>query len=114
LATGAHLCAGSDFPVEEVSPLLGLYAAVTRQDAKGSPPGGWLPAQRLTLEEALRAFTVEAAYASFVENYRGKIAPRFVADLTVLDGDLAAGPALLERHVDLTIVGGKVAYERPH
>ena len=61
------LAAGSDFPVEDVSPLLGIYAAVTRQDAKGTPAGGWYPEQKLTLDEALAAFTSGAAYAEGAE-----------------------------------------------
>jgi predicted amidohydrolase YtcJ len=112
LATGAHVAFGSDFPVEEPSPLLGLYAAVTRQDTQGRPPGGWKPEQRLTLDEALRAFTVEPAWAAFAEAHRGAIAPGMVADLTVLDRPLAADRSLLDAHADLVIVGGRVAYER--
>jgi hypothetical protein len=113
LAAGAHIAGGSDFPVEEVSPLLGLYAAVTRQDTKGLPPGGWLPDQRLTVEEALRIFTLEPAWASFVENHRGRIAPRFIADLTVFDREFTDGRAILDTRVDLTMVGGRIVYERP-
>jgi hypothetical protein len=112
LATGAHLVFGSDFPVEETSPLLGLYAAVTRQDAEGRPPGGFLPGERLTLEEALRAFTSEPAWAAFAEKNRGAAAPGFVADLTVFDRPLAADRSLLATHADLVIVGGRVVYDR--
>jgi hypothetical protein len=112
LATGAHVAFGSDFPVEETSPLLGLYAAVTRQDAEGRPPGGFRPEERLTLDEALRAFTVEPAYASFAEAHRGVLAPGFVADLTVFDRPLTPDRGLLATRVDLVIVGGKVAHER--
>ncbi|MGH2901357.1 MAG: amidohydrolase, partial [Solirubrobacteraceae bacterium] len=65
--------AGSDFPVEQVSPILGLYSAVTRQDGKGMPAGGWYPAQRMTLEEAVAAFTRGAAYAEFAEDARGML-----------------------------------------
>src|SRR3546814_17284890 len=61
--SGAHLALGSDFPVEAPDPRLGLYAAVTRQDRDGEPPGGWLPDQRLSVAEALRGFTADAAYA---------------------------------------------------
>lgn len=115
LESGAALAFGSDFPVESVNPLLGLYAAVTRQDADGNPPGGWFPEQRLTLEEALRAFTSGAAYASFDENDAGRIEPGLRADLTVLDHDIVDGPAraLLDTHAKYTIVRGAVVYERP-
>lgn len=114
LDSGAHLAFGSDFPVEEPSPLLGLYAAVTRQDPSGNPAGGWYPDQRLTLDQALRAFTVEAAYAAFAETQRGMIKPGMVADITVFDRPLRPDKSLLETRVSYTIVGGKVVYERPH
>lgn len=112
LATGAHVAFGSDFPVEETSPLLGVYAAVTRQDASGNPPGGWLSDERLSLAEALRLFTVEPAYAAFAEAHRGRLAAGFVADLTVFDRPLPADRGLLETKVDLVIVGGRVVRER--
>ncbi|HSK05846.1 MAG TPA: amidohydrolase [Kofleriaceae bacterium] len=108
---GVPVAAGSDFPVEEVSPLHGIYAAVTRQDGRGEPAGGWYPAQRMTLDEALTAFTYGAAYAGFAEDTRGRLAPGRLADLTVLDGVLAADRSLLERKVALTIVGGEIVYE---
>jgi predicted amidohydrolase YtcJ len=111
LDKGVPLAAGSDFPVEEVSPLLGIYAAVTRQDGSGAPPGGWYPTQRMTLDEALAAFTYGAAYAGFAEDTRGRIAVGRLADLTVFDGALAPDRSLLERKVALTIVGGEVVYE---
>lgn len=113
LASGAHVVGGSDFPFDEPSPMVGLYAATTRQDREGQPPGGWLPEQRLGFEEAVRLYTVEAAWASFVENHRGKLVAGFVADLTVLDRDPADPRSLLETQVDLTIVGGDIVFERP-
>jgi predicted amidohydrolase YtcJ len=115
LASGAVLAFGSDFPVESVNPLLGLYAAVTRQDAKGNPAGGWLPQQKLSLEDALRAFTWGAAYASFDEKDAGRTEKGMRADLTVIDSDIMSAPpsALLDAHVKYTIVRGRVVYERP-
>ena len=114
LASGARLCGGSDFPVESESPLLGLYAAVTRQDLAGRPPGGWYPEQRLTRPEALKLFTEDAAYAEFAEGRRGKIAPAFDADLTVLDRDIVSDtlPAaeIPKAKVLMTIVGGEMVY----
>lgn len=106
------LAAGSDFPVEEVAPLLGIYAAVTRQDASGKPPGGWYPAQRLTLDEAIAAFTRGAAFAEGAEDTRGVIAIGRAADLTVFDRALAADQGLLATHVDLTIVDGEIVFLR--
>ncbi|HEU5057664.1 MAG TPA: amidohydrolase [Kofleriaceae bacterium] len=110
--SGAHVAFGSDFPVEEVSPLLGIYAAVTRQDAAGQPAGGWRPEEKLTLEEAVRAFTSEGAYAGFVEQHRGQIKAGMLADITVYDRKLAADASLLKTRIDMTIVGGEPVYER--
>ncbi|MGE5181504.1 MAG: amidohydrolase [Acidobacteriota bacterium] len=104
------LAFGSDFPVEQVNPLLGIYAAVTRQDAAGNPPGGWYPAQRMTLDEAIAAFTRGAAYAGFAEASRGTLAVGNDADLTVFDRPLAADRSLLETRVQMTVVGGEIVY----
>jgi predicted amidohydrolase YtcJ len=115
LAAGGVLAAGSDAPVEEVSPFAGLYAAVTRADAAGKPPGGWRPEERLSPAEALAAFTAGAAFASFREQEAGVIAPGRVADLTVLDADpltLAEPRALLGLHAELTIIAGEIVYTR--
>jgi len=106
------LAFGSDFPVEQVPPLLGLYAAVTRQDGKGVPPGGWYPVQRMTLQEALEAFTHGAAYAERAEDTRGVIAVGRHADLTVYGGALAPDRSLIDLHVDYTIVDGEIVYQR--
>jgi predicted amidohydrolase YtcJ len=116
LQTGAALAFGSDFPVESVNPLLGLYAAVTRQDADGNPPGGWNPAQRLTLAQALRAFTEGAAYASFDGGDAGTIAVGKRADLTILDRDVIGSVPddpreLLRAHAAFTVVRGEIVYE---
>ncbi len=114
LAAGVRLAGGSDFPVERESPLLGLYAAITRQDLEGKPPGGWYPDQRLTRREALRLFTEDAAYAEFAESRRGRIAIGFDADLTVLDRDIISDalPAaeIPKAKVLLTVVGGEVVF----
>ena len=114
LAAGVRLAGGSDFPVERESPLLGIYAAVTRQDLEGKPPGGWYPDQRLTRREALRLFTEDAAYAEFAESRRGRIAAGFDADLTVLDRDIVSDalPAaeIPKAKVLATVVGGEVVF----
>lgn len=119
LASGARLCAGSDFPVEEADPRLGLHAAVTRTDEKGQPAGGFQPAERLSLGEALRAFTVDAAYAAFAEDSIGQIRVGRRADLTVLSGRLdsylTGGPAPLDLHarpVLMTIIDGQTVFDR--
>jgi len=114
LNAGGRLALGSDFPVEDVSPFFGIYSAVTRQDHEGNPPGGWYPDQRLTLAEAIRGFTKDAAYAAFEESSRGTIEPGKLADLTIVDGDLFAMPAseLYKANVRYTIVGGEIVYRK--
>jgi predicted amidohydrolase YtcJ len=112
LNAGGRLALGSDFPVEDVNPFFGLLAAVTRQDQKGWPAGGWHPTERLTLAEAIRGFTSDAAYAAFEEGTRGTIEPGKLADLTIVEGDLFAMPAndLHKTKVKYTVVGGEVVY----
>jgi predicted amidohydrolase YtcJ len=112
LNSGARLALGSDFPVEFVNPFFGIYAAVTRQDQKGWPAGGWYPDQKLTLAEAIRGFTKDAAYAAFEESSRGTIEPGRLADLTIVEGDLYAMPQseLFKAKVRYTVVGGETVY----
>jgi predicted amidohydrolase YtcJ len=105
------LAFGSDFPVELSDPRLGLFAAITRTDTSGKPPGGWLPDQRLSAEEALAAFTRGAAYAAFEEAWRGELRPGQVADFTVFDGPLDTPEHILQRRVLMTVVAGRVVYE---
>jgi hypothetical protein len=105
------LAFGSDFPVEEPSPLRGIYAAVTRQDGDGLPAGGWYPAQRLTLDEAIAAFTVGAADAiGEPPGHHGVLAVGRPADLTIYDRPLTPDRGLLEARPELTIVDGRVEY----
>ena len=107
---GARLTGGSDFPVESENPLLGFYAAITRQDPGGKPPGGWRPEERLTRPEALALFTTDAAWASFEEDRRGVIAAGRDADFTILSGDPMSVPAekIPSLRTVATIVGGRV------
>ena len=113
LHSGARLALGSDFPVESPDPRLGLYAAVTRQDRDGQPPGGWLPDQRLGAAEALRGFTSDAAYAAFDEKQVGKLARGMRADFVVLAEDPLQAPAsqLDDLQIESTWVDGKPVYE---
>ena len=115
LDAGARLAGGSDFPVESENPLLGFIAAVTRQDLDGKPEGGWMPGQRLTREEALRIFTLDAAYAGFEENARGTLAPGKYADFVILSGDLMKVPdaELRKLVVVQTVIAGETVYARP-
>ncbi|MEW6522518.1 MAG: amidohydrolase [Bacillota bacterium] len=112
LDSGVALAAGSDCPVEPIEPLLGLYAAVNRQDLDGHPAGGWLPEQKLTVHETLRAFTTGSAFAAFEEDIKGTLAPGKLADVVVLDADpyLVPAPALKDLQVQMTIIGGKPVY----
>jgi len=112
LDAGVVLAAGSDFPVEPVNPFLGLYAAVTRQDRSGWPPGGWYPDQRLRLQEAVRAFTLGAAYAAFEEDLKGSLEPGKLADFIVLDRDIFAVPErdIADVRVLETWLGGERVY----
>lgn len=113
LNSGARLALGSDFPVEAVSPLFGLHAAVTRQDQKNWPEGGWYPSERLNLAEAIRGFTLDAAYAAFEESSRGTIEPGKLADFTIIEGDLYAMPPadLHKAAIRMTVVGGEIVYD---
>ena len=108
------LAFGSDFPVEIVNPFWGLFAAITRQDDRGNPPGGWHPDQILTLDEALRGFTSGAARASFAEDHLGILRPGLRTDLTVVDRDLfkVSPKDLLQARVNLTVIDGQIVYER--
>ncbi len=115
LDAGVTIAAGSDFPVDPENPLVGLHSAVTRQDPKDWPEGGWHPEQRMTLDEALRAYTQGAAYAAYEEDRKGRIAPSLWADLTVVGRDLRSIPpgAIDDAGIAYTVVGGRVVYEAP-
>lgn len=112
LNLGVHLAAGSDFPVERVDPLLGFYAALTRKDLSGEPPGGWMPEQCLDRWENLFAWTTWNAYAAFQEDVNGKIQPGYFADFVVLTKDVMQIPPeeILNTKVISTYVGGKLVY----
>ena len=110
--SGCRIPGGSDFPVESIDPLRGIYAAVTRMDGEGEPRGGWYPSQRLTVEEAVRAFTLDAARAACQDEDRGSISPGKLADLVVLSGDIFVVPvrAMRETGVVATVLGGEIVY----
>jgi predicted amidohydrolase YtcJ len=115
LDAGAHLAFGSDWTVAPLDPLLGIYAAVTRRTLDGKNPDGWVPGEKITVEEALRAYTSGNAYGVFAERTRGKLAPGYLADLVLLDQDLTAIPpeATERAQVRATIAGGKVVFRNP-
>jgi len=114
LERGTHLALGTDCPVEAIDPLANLYAAVTRQRPDGRPEGGWYPQERLTLQQALYGYTMGSAYACCREGELGSLTPGKLADVCVLSQDIFGAPpeALLETQVDLTVVGGRIVYQR--
>jgi hypothetical protein len=114
LESGVIIPGGSDFPVEPADPLLSFHAAVTRTNAEGWPAGGWQPAQVMTREEALQHLTVWGAYAAFMEEVTGSLAPGKLADIVVLDRDIMTVPApeILDARVVMTVVDGRIVYER--
>ena len=114
LDAGVHLAFGSDWYVAPMEPLMGIYAAVTRRTLDGKNPAGWIPEQKITVAEAVRAFTWGPAFASFEEHIKGTIEPGKLADLAVLSEDIfAIPPERIEKvTVDMTVFDGKVVYRR--
>ncbi len=115
LKTHVHLPLSSDFPGETLNPFYGIYAAMTRQDIHGNPPGGWHPEQRLTLDEALRGYTWEGAYAEFEEKQKGSLQAGKLADLIVIDKDItqleSRPKEILSIRVIKTFIGGRLVFD---
>ena len=109
----AHLGFGSDWTVAPIDPLLGIYAAVTRRTLDNKNPGGWVPEEKITVDEALHAYTTGNAYGVFAESTRGMLKPGYRADLVLLDQDLftIAPEAIETAKVRTTVTGGKVVYQ---
>ena len=103
---------GSDYPVYSMNVLRGIYCAVTRMTAEGTPKGGWYPQNRISVEAALRHFTRDSAYASFDEQVKGTLTPGKLADFVVLSDDILQSPAerILKTKILLTVMGGKETY----
>jgi predicted amidohydrolase YtcJ len=114
LDAGATLAFGSDWYVAPPTPLEGIYAATTRATLDGKTPNGWVPEQKITVEEALRAYTTGAAYAGFQDTAVGMVKPGMLADFVMLDRDITrVAPATIrDARVTLTVVGGHVVFER--
>ncbi len=110
---GAMLAFGTDYQVEPLNPMEGLYAAVTRKDRLGEQGNGWFPEQKLTMEEAIKYYTWGSAYSQFMEGRKGMLKKGFLADIVITDRDLLSVPEneIMKTRVDFTIVGGKVVYE---
>ena len=114
LDAGARLAFGSDWSVAPPTPIEGIYGAVTRETLDGKHPGGWIPEQKISVEDALRAYTSGSAYASFEEKIKGTLEPNKLADFVLIDRDLTRIPPeqIREAHIMMTIVGGRVVYAR--
>jgi hypothetical protein len=114
LNTGAILAFGTDYQVEPLNPMEGLYAAVTRKERIGEEGEGWFPVQKLSMEEAIKYYTWGAAYAQFMEDRKGILKPGYLADIVILDKDLLTIPEseIMKTRVDYTITGGKLVFER--
>jgi predicted amidohydrolase YtcJ len=114
IESGAHVALGSDWYVAPADPLAGIYAAVTRRTLDGRNPDGWVPGQKITVEQALRGYTYEGAYASFEEDRKGMLKPGMLADMVLIDRDLTAIPpeTIRDAKVLKTIVGGRVVYTK--
>lgn len=113
LDAGVRVALGTDWFVEPLNPMLGLYAAVTRQFPHGGPDGGWYPEERISMAQALHCYTAGSAYAEAAEERKGSLTPGKLADLVILSGDLFAIPprAILDVRPVVTMVGGRVVHE---
>ncbi len=113
LEEGAVLAFGTDYPVEPLNPMEGLYAAVTRKERLGEEGEGWFPEQKLTMAQAIEFYTLGASFSQFMEKRKGMIKPGYLADLVITDRDLFEIPEseIMKTKVDYTITGGKVVYE---
>lgn len=114
LQSGAHIVNGTDAPVEPITPLASFYASVSRRTLAGNPEGGFEPAEKMTREQALKSYTLDAAYAAFREDRKGSIEAGKWADLTILDKDIMTIPEeeILNTEVEMTIIAGEIVFEK--
>jgi len=113
LNSGASVAFGTDYQVEPLNPMEGLYAAVTRKDRHGEEGNGWFPEQKLTMEEAIRLYTAGSAYSQFMEDRKGILKKGYLADLVITDRDLFSIPEneIMKTKIEYTIVGGRIVYQ---
>ncbi len=111
---GVRLAFGTDYPVEPLDPMIGLYACVTRERPEGGPAGGWIPQEKISMDDCIHAYTAGAAYAEFEEANKGQLVPGKFADIIVLSADVTkiAAKEILKTVALTTIVGGRVVYEK--
>jgi len=114
LKSGAHIVNGTDVPVEPINPIACFFASVTRQTLKNEPKGGYEPEEKMTREQALKSYTLDAAYGAFQEKVKGAVKQGMLADFTIFSKDIMTIPddQILSTEVMMTIVGGKVQFER--
>lgn len=112
--SGAQIAFGTDYSIEPLNPMEGLYAAVTRKDRKGEEGDGWFPMEKITMEKAIEYYTLGASYAQFTEDRKGMLKPGYLADITVLSEDIFATPEdrIMTVKADYTITGGSIVFER--
>jgi predicted amidohydrolase YtcJ len=110
---GVTLVFGSDGPIMPMDPFLGIYTAVTRKRVNGHPPRGWHPEERISVDEAVRAYTLDAAHASGEERFKGSIEPGKLADLVVLSRNIfeVSEEDILDVRVEMTVFDGEIVYE---
>jgi predicted amidohydrolase YtcJ len=109
---GARIAFGTDYQVEPLNPMEGLYASVTRKDRSGEEGEGWYPEQKITMKDAIMYYTLGSAYAQFMDNRKGMIKKGYLADIVIADKDLLSIPEneIMKTKVDYTITGGKIVY----
>jgi predicted amidohydrolase YtcJ len=114
LKAGAHIAFGTDWSVEPIDPMEGLYGAVSRKDRAGEEGEGWFPDQKLSMEKAIELYTLGSAYAEFMEDRKGMLKVGYLADMVIMNNDLMTIPhdQIMKSKVDYTIVGGKVVFKR--
>ncbi len=112
--TGARLAFGTDYSVEPLNPMEGLYASVTRKDRLGEEGDGWFPEEKITMEEAIEYYTLGSAYAQFMEDRKGMIKEGYLADIIICDKDLLSVPEeeIMKTKVVMTMLGGNIVYEK--
>jgi len=113
LKSGARVINGTDVPVEPLSPVACFYASVTRKTLDGFPPGGYEPEQKMSREQALRSYTLDAAYGAFEENLTGSIETGKLADFTVFSDNIMTIPEeqILKTSVTMTVINGKIVFQ---